>query len=387
MLREARNVPPIVPAPTSLDREALAARIERLPGIAELLAAAPGAALYLVGGAVRDLLRSGVPDLDVAVEGDPAPIAARLGADVRLHERFGTAIATIGGHRIDLARTRTERYPSPGALPVVSWAGIAEDLARRDFTINAMAIPLTGEPRVIDPHSGAADLEAGLLRVLHGDSFADDPTRALRAARYAARLDLELSESTRELLGATRLETVSAERVEAELRRLAGEPQAVRALAMLTEWGILEADLELGARAHALARGAPFAGRVDPATVLLAAAAARAGNYAAGAELDAARELAGVSATAPSQLAAAARGRSTVALVVARALGAEWVDSYVAEWANVRLEIGGTDLLAAGVDEGPAVGRGLAAALRAKLDGEIADRDAELAVALRAATH
>ncbi len=375
-----------MPAPTSPDRDALAARIDRLPGIAALRAAGDGAELYLVGGAVRDLVQARAPDLDVAVDGDPAAIAARLEGAVRVHERFGTArVVSADGHRIDLARTRTETYPRPGALPVVSWAGIDADLARRDFTVNAMAIPLSGEPRLIDPHAGAADLDAGLIRVLHRRSFADDPTRALRAARYAARLDLTLEQSTQALLEASALETVSAERVEAEMHRLAAEQQAVRALALLVEWRLADADLELGSRAHSLATGAPYAGQVDAASVLLAAAAVRAGNYAAGSEVEAARDVAAASAGAPSELAAKARGRSMAELVIARALGATWVDTYVSRWRDVRLEIRGSDLLDAGVQEGPAVGRGLAAALRSKLDGRASGREDELAVALRAA--
>ena len=345
--------------PTSVDTHALAASIGALPGVPELRAAAGEVSIHLVGGAVRDLLRSTPADLDVAVEGDPAPIARRLGGEVHAHERFGTVRTVVNGRPLDLARTRTETYPEPGALPVVSWAGIDADLARRDFTVNAMAVPLSGEPRVLDPFGGAADLDAALLRVLHERSFEDDPTRAIRAARYASRLDLDLEEQTRELLAASNLHTVSAERAEAELRRLAGEPQALRALALLVEWGILQADLELGARAHAFATADGYAGLADPASVLLAASAVSAGSFSAGAELGAARELAaGDAGLPPSALTARGRGCDGVELVIARALGAEWIDSYVSEWRGVRLEIGGADLLDAGVDQGPRVGGG-----------------------------
>jgi tRNA nucleotidyltransferase (CCA-adding enzyme) len=372
--------------PSSVDTHALAASVAALPGVPELRAAAGEVPIHLVGGAVRDLLRSAPADLDVAVEGDPVPIARRLGGEVHAHEHFGTVSTAVDGRPVDLARTRTETYPEPGALPVVSWAGIDEDLARRDFTVNAMAVPLCGEPRVLDPFGGAADLDASLLRVLHERSFEDDPTRTIRAARYASRLDLELEEQTRELLAGSDLRTVSAERAEAELRRLAAEAQAVRGLALLVEWGVVEADLELGARAHAFATADRFAGLADPASVLLAASAVRAGSYSAGAELNAARELAAVDAgLPPSALTAHGRGRGGVELVIARALGAEWIDSYVSEWRGVRLEIGGADLLDAGVRQGPRVGRGLAAALDAKLDGEAGGREAELDVALRAA--
>lgn len=386
MVRQARNVSPMPPPATLIDPAELGERVERLPGVAELRAAANGTEIHLVGGAVRDLLLGAErADLDLAVVGDPAPLARRLGGDVRVHERFGTASARFGGGRIDIARTRTETYERPGALPAVSWATLRDDLARRDFSVNAMALPLTGPPALIDLHGGVEDLRAGRLRVLHERSFIDDPTRAVRAARYAARLDLALDPGTAALLGACDLTTVSAERVGAELRRLAAEPQAVHALALLVEWGLAEADLDLAARAHAVAGRAPYAAGADAAAVFLAAASLRVGAYATGAELAAARELADSSEIAPSALAARARGHSTTELVIARALGAAWVDDYVGKWRDIRLEIGGADLLAAGVPEGPALGRALEASLRAKQDGEASGRDAELAVALQAA--
>ena len=148
---------------------------------------------YLVGGPVRDrLLGAPTADLDVTVVGDALAVAKRVAADIQgrltVHQRFGTATVTAGSLTIDLVTARRETYNSPGALPDVEPGGIADDLARRDFTINAMALPLLasiGDP--VDPHRGRADLEAGLIRVLHPESFRDDPTRILRAVRYAAR--------------------------------------------------------------------------------------------------------------------------------------------------------------------------------------------------------
>ena len=123
-----------------------------------------------------------------------------------------------------------------------------------------MAIPLRGEPRLIDPHGGSADLEAGLLRVLHPGSFVDDPTRAIRAARYAARFGFELEPETAALLRATDLDTVSADRRRAELLRLAGEATAPRGFALLGEWGLLSrarAGVELGRRGSPTLAAAP----------------------------------------------------------------------------------------------------------------------------------
>jgi tRNA nucleotidyltransferase (CCA-adding enzyme) len=340
--------------------------------------------VYVVGGAVRDLLAGlGRADLDIVVEGDAAALAARLGAEPREHERFATAKVEFDGHEVDIASARSESYPHPGALPVVSPAATIEaDLGRRDFSLNAMAIPLSGEPRLIDPHGGRADLEAGLLRVLHRESFADDPTRAIRAARYAARLGLELEPETAALLRATDLDTVSADRRRAELLRLAGEATAPRGFALLREWGLLASrggEDDLVERVAALAAAPPWAGLLAPADrarALLAAALGPAGDE---------RELAAARPERPSRAVELARGHDPVELVLARALGAEWLDDYLEKWSAVTLMIDGADLIAAGVPQGPALGRGLAAALRAKQDGEITSRDQELATALAAA--
>jgi tRNA nucleotidyltransferase (CCA-adding enzyme) len=364
-------------------------RLDAIPAVTAVRDAAEGLHLYLVGGAVRDLvLGLGRIDLDLAVEapGDAvAALARRIDPQARAHERFGTATATAAGVPVDLAATRAEVYESPGALPRVEPAPIGDDLARRDFTLNAMAVRLAEKPRLLDPHGGLGDLGAGRLRVLHERSFADDPTRALRAARYAARLALALEPRTAELLRATDLDTVSAERVEAELRRLAGEPDPAAALSLLADWGLVEADVEVASAALEVVGRARWGGIADRAATFLAAAGVKAGRYRAPAAIDPARELVGLPPLAPSELTARARGRTGVELAIARALGADWLDRYVAEWRDVRLDIGGVDLLAAGVPEGPAVGQGLAAALAAKLDGQVGGRDAELAVALEAA--
>ena len=333
----------------------------------------------MVGGAVRDLLLGlGRADLDIVVEGDAAALAARLGAEPREHERFATAKVEFDGHEVDIASARSESYPHPGSLPVVSPAAAIEaDLGRRDFSVNAMAIPLAGEPRLIDPHGGRADLEAGLLRVLHRESFADDPTRAIRAARYAARLDLELEPETEALLRATDLDTVSADRRRAELLRLAGEATAPRGFALLREWGLLASrggrtTWSRGSPTSPRRRPGPSAWRpADRARALLAAALgpagrrARAGGRAPAAAL--ARRSSWPAATTRSSWSwrapSAPSGSTTT-----------WRSG-----ARSRSTIDGADLIAAGVPQGPALGRGLAAALRAKLDGEIASRDQELA--------
>jgi tRNA nucleotidyltransferase (CCA-adding enzyme) len=367
-------------------RELLAA----LPGLERIAAAASGAPTYLVGGAVRDLLLGRErTDLDVVVEGDAAALAAELGGESVADDRFATAKAVLDGVEFDLATARAESYPHPGALPEVRPASVSEDLARRDFSINAMAVPIGSEPELIDPHGGLADLEAGVLRVLHERSFVDDPTRALRAARYAARFDFAAEPETEAMARRADLSTVSEDRVESELMRLAREPRAGKGFELLAEWSLVELPPE-GARlidtVEALLERPPWAGTVDRALAVHAAATGRAPGAAGRVHdlLAGARELAGASPARPSAAVALAGGRGEVELLLARALDAEWLDRYLAEWRDVRLEITGEDLIEAGVPEGPGVGRGLEEALRRKLDGEISGRDDELRVALGA---
>jgi tRNA nucleotidyltransferase (CCA-adding enzyme) len=239
-----------------------------------------------------------------------------------------------------------------------------------------MAVPLHGEPHLIDPHGGQADLGAMQLRVLHPRSFEDDPTRAIRAARYAARFGFELEPETARLLRGADLGTVSADRREAELLRLATEAEAPRAFALLAEWGLIElreGGAELIARVGELIEADPWRGMAPRERALLAAALGDEGEEAGLAKARPAR---------PSEAVALASGHDPVELVLARALGAEWLDSYLADWRHVALEIDGEALIAAGVPQGPDLGRGLKEALRRKLDGEVEGREQELAAAL-----
>jgi tRNA nucleotidyltransferase (CCA-adding enzyme) len=373
-----RNGPPVSDEQASPQR--LAQILASLEGIERIREAAGDVPAYLVGGAVRDLLLGDRRvDVDVVVEGDASDVAARLGGESIAHERFGTAKVRAGELVADLAAARSESYPHPGALPEVRPATLADDLARRDFTINAMAIPIQGEPRLIDPHGGREDLERGLLRVLHERSFVDDPTRALRAARYAARLAFDPEAETERLIRETDLGTVSEDRREAELYKLASEPRARRGFELLDEWGLVPLDEQRGDLIDLVAdllSEPPWSEVTQRPAAVLAAARGEVGQAA---------RLASHEPSRPSEGVEMARRASGVELAIARALGAKWLDDYVRDWRHVGLEITGEDLLAAGVPEGPAVGRGLAAALAGKLDGEIHGRDEELAAALEAA--
>jgi tRNA nucleotidyltransferase (CCA-adding enzyme) len=363
----------------------IAARLgQSLPQLAAIREALGGTPGWVVGGAVRDLaLGREILDVDVIVDGDPVAVARRLPGVAVVHERFATVAVRGDGLEIDFARARAESYPAPGALPEVRPGSLEEDLARRDFTVNAMAISVGDLPALTDPHGGLADIGTRTLRVLHDRSLIDDPTRAIRAARYRARLGFELDSATEELVRGADLSTVSSERVESELRKLAGEGDPAAALAALVECGLATADAEQAAAAAAVARQPRFADADAPGAFLMAGGV-RAGEYRAPAP-DRAAKLAEAPTGRPSELTAAAHGASGAELIVARALGAGWIDDYVDTWRSVRLEIGGLDLIEAGIPEGPRVGAGLAAALRRKLDGEISGRDAELAAALEAA--
>ncbi|HEY1284828.1 MAG TPA: hypothetical protein VGF04_01960 [Solirubrobacterales bacterium] len=352
------------------------------PELEQVRAAAGDTPVYLVGGAVRDLLLGrGRADIDLVVIGDASALATRLGpVETVEHERFSTAKTRIDGHEVDIATARSESYAHPGALPEVEAAdSIEADLGRRDFTINSMALSLSGQPELIDPHGGRADLDARLLRVLHPRSFADDPTRAIRAARYAARFAFAPEPDTAALLREARLETVSTDRSEAELLRLAAEEDAPRGFELLDAWGLVELrpnGVALASRVADLLAAPPWRGTVPRDRALFAAALGpQAGEG----------RLAVAQPQRPSQAVELVRGADPVELVLGRALGAKWLDRYLGEWREVELEIDGEDLLAAGVPEGPAVGRGLAVALRRKLDGEVRGREEELRVALAAA--
>ncbi len=215
-----------------------------------VLADRSGTPLYLVGGPLRDLLLGHASlDIDLLVEGNAAQLAAELAAGLgtrpKLHHAFGTATIRGDGWHIDLATARRETYRRPGALPDVTAASVHEDLRRRDFTINAMALRLDGPNagELLDPFAGEADLRAGLIRALHDRSFQDDATRIFRAARYEARLGLQIEQRTLAWLrrDLTCLHAISGARLHREFSRLFREEAPERPLVRLDEIGALRA--------------------------------------------------------------------------------------------------------------------------------------------------
>lgn len=391
---------------------------------------------------MRDLLLvREVVDLDVVVEGDGVAAARSaaeaVGGSVREHGRFGTAtVLAPDGFAFDVVSARAESYPAPGALPEVRPGTLEEDLARRDFTVNALALSL--DAGTLREHPGALeDLDARVLRVLHPGSFLDDPTRLLRLVRYAARLGFEPDTRTdalaRDAIAAGALATVSGPRVGAELLALCGESSAIATLARAEEMGLARAlhaclqprpELTANALNYTGEDGARGGTVLDyrryatpeqdspreaaPARrdlVVLATSLTRCREPQLRAWLDdmglTAAERDAVIAAAlhaetlaerlrhahrPSEVRHLVLGRPPEQLAVSAALGADdplrrWRD----EWSQVALEIGGDDLLATGIPEGPAIGRALDAAWAAALDEGVLDRDGQLAAALRSA--
>jgi tRNA nucleotidyltransferase (CCA-adding enzyme) len=392
--------------------------------VARAVAAKRSERLFLAGGVVRDLLLGRpIRDVDLVVEGDALAfareLALRLGARTRVHARFGTA--TLGlpsGGNLDVAASRCERYERPGALPDVDpGAPIEADLGRRDFAINALALELGPRPRVLDPFAGREDLKRGVVRALHEGSFRDDPTRALRAVRYANRLGFRLEPATRRSIVAAMeegaLDLISADRLRRELRLLLEEPERARALGILQGLTIDAAiHPRLGRRPGAIARlrrAEAWADRFPGAKTWVCYLLSWMGEATEEEVRGVADRLgvsgperrrllewpdtvalfpAGIARQAPSERRNAARNLSPDELVAlscrlgtadARALRDAAPGS-----PGAGLSIRGSDLVSAGVAPGPSIGRALDRTRAALEDGRIAPAE-QLAFALRAA--
>jgi tRNA nucleotidyltransferase (CCA-adding enzyme) len=395
--------------------------------------------VYVVGGLVRDLLLERENrDLDLVVEGDGLAFAARLAEAVdgrmREHHAFLTAVVVDPeGFHFDVATARSEFYRAPAALPEVQMSALRQDLFRRDFTINTLAIRLGPDetPELIDYFGGRNDLKEKTLRVLHSLSFIDDPTRVLRAVRLELRLGFRLAAETRRLVDVALAEgafdQLSGSRLRDELILLLDDPAlALRGLDRLAELGLLRVlhpRLELGEeiREHLQAARAAcdwyqLEGLSDPPVLpwrlLLMALAMSLGNRFEPAELApladrlllsgedrrlltgfperlaGAREILRTPDLLPHRAAEALDPLSGEELLLLMAEGEEevraWVRRYTTELRHLELKIRGADLVAAGLPPGPRIGQALEATRRARLDGVIADdsREAELELAL-----
>ena len=389
--------------------------------------------VYLVGGAVRDLLL-GEPgfDVDLAVEGDGIAfahdLAARLNGHMRPHQKFGTAVVVADKPdgerlRVDVASTRAESYAYPGALPKIEHAGIRSDLARRDFTINAMAVSLKPESfgDLLDCFGGSEDLSAGRIVVLHNLSFIEDPTRILRAVRYETRYGLRMDEHTLNLARACcamdLVGDLSSARLRDELVLLLSEAKvdfSLRRLEDLDLWPSVHGRLRVDAETrelvrrsdalreqHGLAAELPrwrlrlvwLLRDLDPEEI--AAWAGRMHVRRRDAEVIARAlvvgdRLATRVARGPSEaeLDEIARTEPLEALVAAMVLdrsgsAAHRLGRYVDTTRHIHLEIGGRDLLELGFASGPGLGEVLRSVLHLKINGVVATRDEELEAASR----
>lgn len=216
---------------------------------------------YLVGGFLRDLIL-GVAnfDIDITVEGSgiifAQKLAKKLKSGIRIHERFGTATLTLDNClKVDIATTRKEKYPSCACLPIVSLGSLKEDLLRRDFTINAMAVIIApgDEQKLIDPFGGKEDLKSGRIRILHDLSFKDDPTRILRAIRFEQRFDFKIEPKTlarlKEAIAAGLLDKTHAHRTRDDLILMLKERNPLKQIKRLGDLGglsFLSAKLRFG---------------------------------------------------------------------------------------------------------------------------------------------
>ncbi len=212
--------------------------------------------LYIIGGSVRDLiLGSVIKDLDLTVEGDAIALARvlvkRHGGKVTAHTKFGTAkwflpkdLATESSDSVDLISARSETYKHPASLPTVKMGSMDDDIRRRDFSINTLAIRIDGSHfgHLRDDIGGMDDLKQGIVRVLHEDSFVDDPTRMYRAVRYAERYEFKIAEETLALIPSARplIEKLSAQRIRHELDLILEEWNAASMLARLAELDLLQ---------------------------------------------------------------------------------------------------------------------------------------------------
>ncbi|MGD0165827.1 MAG: CBS domain-containing protein [Gaiellaceae bacterium] len=398
-------------------------RLKSLTPLREAIAAIGGAyeGIYLVGGSVRDvLLGAEVFDIDIAVEGDAIGLARELArllqGRVRAHEKFGTAVVIYGDEaRVDVVTTRTEFYDAPAALPSVEHATIREDLFRRDFTVNAMAVSLKADDfgRLVDPFGGRRDIVDRRLRVLHNLSFVDDPTRIFRAVRYESRLGFHMDEHAVALAHSCvemgLFDDLSSARLRDELIEILDEPDAPRSILRLAEIGVAAAvHPRLAADEEAVAlveRVYPLRDRYAPEVphwrLGLAVLARRLPTYEVYSWLgrlrlrrrDVERIVASVAyaprlverlqrEASPAEIVSLVKPVGPDAALIALALQElPALEQYFERLRGIELEVNGGDLMELGLAQSPRVGEILGELRRRKLNGELAGRETELEAA------
>jgi len=407
-------VPEIINLVSNIQRQ-LPAELVGFMQAAGQAAQSRGERLYLVGGVVRDLLlgRTNL-DLDLVVDGNAINLANQLSrtyqGKITTHPRFGTAKLQWDGWSVDIATARSETYARPGALPTVKPGSIRDDLARRDFTINAMAVALSpdGYGELIDPFGGRDDLERRFVRVLHGKSFIDDATRIWRGLRYEQRLDFQLEQNTLRLIerDVAMLGTISGDRIQHELELALKEEFPEKILRRADELGVL-------AELHPLLKGDSWleerfaqARKLSPpgapsVTLYLALLACRlsaeeseqlisylrlpaktAQTVRDAVSIKLRLELMADPGLAPSRVYSLLHGSSTTA-VMANSLAAdspvakEHIDLFLNKLRYVKTALNGEDLKRMGVPSGPRIKEILNRLREARLDGKVSSKKDE----------
>lgn len=387
-----------------------------------------GFRVYLIGGAPRDLIVSSrLGDLDLVVVGNgeqfARALAEVLGGTVTTHSRFGTARLNDLGERLDVATARTEHYDSPAALPKVEPGTLAEDLLRRDFTVNTLAIELGEGPpyEVLDSYNALGDIRDRRLRVLHDGSFADDPTRILRGIRFESdlgfRLDAAAERMARTAAAEGRFDALTSDRLRRELFRLLDPPGSIASrLGRLRELGLLailnpsirpsEKDLAWIGRAAAESMTlpvdvAPIEGWQLAFPVLFGSLDREAREETADRlglrpedrdwllrsheDLDHAIEVLRRPSSKPHEVDRVLRTMKYEQIALLLALGdppvVQWTRRWLDELRAVSLSLTGQELVDAGFASGPSIGRALEATRDARLDGSIS-AEGELQFAL-----
>ena len=383
----------------------------RLAGILAAEGESEVEAAYLVGGSVRDALLGLTPgDMDLSIVGDAPQFAATFadkgGGVVEAVSQFGTARVGLPAGRFDLAMSRTETYATPGALPTVKSSGIQEDLSRRDFTINAMAVDLSPSNwgDLVDPHGGFSDTARRRIQILHPGSFRDDPTRIFRAIRYEQRLGFNLDPGALSLMKRDwdYMDLISAARVRGELEKILGDPLRADILAAAEDRDVL-AGIDISFR---VSRAALQAMRRNPDRDILFYLALATASLTENEALSLVTRLEppqewreiilsspryrGMSSIlrndnlSPSEVVAVLGEFPLPLLEAQRALTGSTnqksrLDQYLGILRHVRPEITGADLLGAGVPQGPEIGIMLDEVLRARMDGRVKTKEEELA--------
>lgn len=392
-----------------------------------------GMSAYAVGGFVRDLLLN-VPnfDLDYVIEGSAQKLAHRLielyPSKLELaatHDRFQTATLVYRSENavereVDLSTARTEFYEFPAALPEVEASKLEQDLLRRDFTINALAVCVNPDRfgNLTDHFNGLQDLERKIVRILHPFSFIEDPTRMVRAARFAGRLGFHLDAKTKEQARRASqmgiFDDLGGVRIKAELKMILESPHRLRALNLLAEQSgnlcYLDSRLEYGDGVRKTIRRAErLLGRYsvdEPWVVYLGALLSELPPERVSGVLErlmltnhqkevieSGLELhrfmpSSIGEMKRSELYDMMHGRAREALAIAAAAGQVGTDLrrsiklYLEELADTKLDITGADLIASGFKPGPRIGEALKHVLAERLDGQVSGREQELQVAL-----